>query len=94
MPCDTVQTSRVDLGKVDPALIQLALEALAASGDILAGTVAYSNGKLQIRGGLNVDKITRQVKQAYSAELIKSSAKKYGWTIKETSKYKYVVVKR
>jgi len=94
MPCDTVQTSKVDIGKVDGSLINLALRALADAGDILAGTVAYVNGRLQIRGGLDTAKITAQVKQAYSAQVVQATAKKFGWQIKETSKYKYEVIRR
>ena len=45
--------------------------------------VAYANGMLTIYGArLESDDTLRQVKQAYSAEVVKFTAKKYGWQIK------------
>ena len=41
-----------------------------------------------------VEAVKAEIKQAYGAELLKAQAKRYGWQIKETGKYKYQVVKR
>lgn len=41
-----------------------------------------------------VEAVKAEIKQAYGAELLKAQAKKYGWTIKQTDKYKFAVTKR
>jgi hypothetical protein len=41
-----------------------------------------------------VDTIREQVRQAYSAEVVKSQARKYGWTLKQTAPFKYQVIRR
>lgn len=89
MPCDTIQRVQVDIGKLDPDHANAAITALG-----LQGTVTYANGRLTVRGGANVADITQQVKQAYSAEVVKSQAKRFGWGLKEIAPYKYEVTKR
>lgn len=91
MPCNTIQQSKIDIGKLDPSL---AAAAIAALGVDCSG-VTYSNGKLIVRGGnADLDTLTTQVKQAYAAEVVKSQAKKYGWQLKQTAPFRYEVVKR
>jgi hypothetical protein len=87
MPCDTIRTVQVDIGKLDPTLAAAAIAALGWSG-----SVSYSNGKLSVRG--NIPDAQEQVKQAYSAEVVKSQAKKYGWQLKQTAPFKFEVVKK
>lgn len=88
MPCDTIQTTRVDLGNVDPGLISAAIKALG-----LSSNVSYVQDRLVIRG-LPEAETTAQVKQAYGAEVVKSQAAKFGWQLKQTAPFKYEVVKR
>jgi hypothetical protein len=88
MPCDTVQTAQVDIGKLDPALADAAIKTLGLSG------VSYSNGVLNIQGNQDQAKITQRVRQAYGAEVVKSQASKFGWQLKQTGEFKYQVVKR
>lgn len=88
MPCNTIQTVTVDLGKVDPLLINSAIQALG-----FQDYVSYRGGKLYIRGRDETE-TTRQVKQAYSAEVVKQQAKKMGWQLKQTAPFQYQVVKR
>lgn len=47
-------------------------------------------GELRIR---DAEKVA-EIKRAYSAEIVKSQAKKYGWLLKETAPYQYQVIKR
>lgn len=89
MPCDTIQTMKVDIGKLDPQLAAAAIQNLG-----LSGSVQYVNGKLEIYGPANRDTITEQVRQAYSAEVVKSQARKYGWAIKETGNGKFKVIRK
>lgn len=91
MPCDTIRTVTVDIGKVDPGLIDAAIKSLG-----LSGSVSYSNNRLNISGNLSESEITNKVKQAYSAEVVKSQAKKLGWQLKPhpTTPFKYQIIKR
>lgn len=79
----------VDIDKMDPGLASAAIGALG-----LSGTVEYLNGKLVIYGPANRETIAAQVRQAYSAQVIQSQAKKYGWQLKEVAPFKYQVVRR
>lgn len=106
MPCDTIRTNSVDLasiGRIDADLLASALNQLGIRCTVgSTGTVKYISGSnvnwqpgqdLNLyRGasGISLD----QVKQAYSAEVIKSTAKRYGWTLKQTAQFKFQVVKR
>lgn len=94
MPCDSLQTSTVDIGKLDPALAALAIAELSKDNPAFINA-SYANGTLTI-AGYRLDKqyAARQVKRAYSAEVVKSTAKRYGWTLKETAKYQYEVIRR
>ena len=83
MPCNTIQTSTVDIGKLDPVLANAALAKLGVDG-------TYSNGKLITRGSVDV----AEFKQAYSAQVVTSQAKKFGWNLKEVAPNKFEVMKR
>jgi hypothetical protein len=100
MPCYTIQTVNVNLGKVDLDLLQKALEAL------FPGTVRrvenllirFGNGESysRERGELSLRKqeTAALIKRAYSAEVVKSQAKKFGWQLKETAPFQFTVTKR
>ena len=99
MPCNTVQTMSVLLSpKTDGDLLHSALSALGMSpvrtGDmIFFGTRESFNvktGELRVRSTTSV----ADIKRAYSAEIVKGQAKKYGWQLKETAPFQYVVTKR
>jgi len=89
MPCDSITTSQIDIGKLDRDLAAKAIHALG-----LAGTVSYSNGKLTVQGNQDLNKLTTQVRRAYGAEVVKSQAAKYGWTLKQTGQFQYEITKR
>jgi hypothetical protein len=87
MPCDTIRTVKVDIGKMDPGLAAAALTALGWDG-----FARYSNAQLILKR--DVANAEEQFKQAYSAEVVKSQAKKYGWQLKQTAPFKFEVVKK
>lgn len=95
MPCDSIKTAKVELGKVDPALFAEAAKMVAQNCGIIARLV---NGKPEIRwsaiGGLDEDRATRMVKQAYSRQVVLSQAKRYGWQVSETKPNVFQVSKR
>lgn len=102
MPCDTITTVSVELGKVNPDLLFNSLKALGLNpikwsdnGTIYFGPSSqeYHNpetGETKLAKGRNA----AEIKRAYSAEIIKSQAKRYGWSLKETAPFQYTVVKR
>jgi len=97
MPCHTRQYASVDLGKLDPDLLMKALTEMGLkpvrNGDIIGfGLKEYYNistGKLML--GLRYS--VNEIKRAYSAEIVKTQAKRFGWQIKKTAENKYVAIK-
>jgi len=94
MPCDSLITTTVDIGKLDPVLARAAIEALRATGDRLWRYVAFTDGALQVSGGVPfTDELKSQFKQAYSAQVVQATAKRYGWTVKQDGQ-KFALSKR
>ena len=105
MPCDTVQTSTVEWkASTDSKLLFQALEALRLSPraktygslnfiEFRGGTYDPTAGQLDLQAR-DPEALTKQIKQAYSAEVVKSQAKRFGWLLKETAPFKYQIVKR
>lgn len=93
MPCDQITTNTVKLGgNIDPDLLARALLAL----DVRSGQYTHdpATESVTVRTLRNGKPITQaQIAQAYSAEVVKSTAAKRGWKLKEVSKFKYVVTK-
>ena len=100
MPCDSITTSAVELGKVNADLLTAALNALGfnARQQGLAvffngGTYHSNTGELTLSGG-NAEKRTAEIKRAYSAQVVTTTAKKFGWQVKQTGQFQYEVTKR
>lgn len=107
MPCDTISTMGIDLGKVDPELLFKALQALNLSPVKYEqmGRITWDNGYYDLQtkqatirtsamqGEGSVESVTASIKRAYSAEVVKATAKKYGWQLKQTAEFKYQVIK-
>lgn len=89
MPCNTQRRIEIDIGKMDPGLVDQAIQEAG-----LAGLVTYREGVLTMRASSNREKIISQVKESYAAQVVKSQAKKFGWAIKETGRFQYEVTKR
>lgn len=101
MPCFTVSTIGVVLKVADMDLLEKALRALY-------GVEVVRMGKDRIRFGRNGESFDKdnqelrvktqdeaaKIKQAYSAEIVKAQAKKYGWLLKETAPFTYEITKR
>lgn len=100
MPCDTVQSTTVDIGKVDHKLFMLALALMGLNPRLQGDSIYFQNGvysiadkRLDLRGS-GVESRAAEMKRAYSGEVIKSTAKRYNWQWKETEPHKFQVVKR
>jgi hypothetical protein len=98
VPCDSITTIGVELGKADPGLMAQALRELGhevtASGTRLyfgrASVMDTATGKTELEKGITV----AEIKQAYAAQTVKATAKRYGWQLKEVSKFKFEITKR
>ena len=100
MPCYTVQTTTVDIGKVDHMILLAALKTLGLNPRQQGDSIYFTNGvysisekSLDLRGSDIEQRITA-LKQAYTGEVIKATAKKFNWQAKLIGENKYQVVKR
>lgn len=101
MPCDQIILNDIAIGKMNPKLLGRALEALKARGITTYDGRAYfhlDGVQCQIRDGKLVvpegsEHLADTLKRAYSAEVVKYTAKRNGWTLKETKPYVYEVTK-
>jgi hypothetical protein len=103
MPCNSLRSTSVDLtalGRIDAELLTQAFQSLGLGGrlsadksriDLDSGAYTLSTGKLETYGrSVTLDR----VKQAYGAEVVKSTAKRYGWGIKQVGQFAYNIIKR
>lgn len=99
MPCYTMQTMEVQFGaNTSASALMLALKGLHL-GPRLNNDVIYfgSDEWINVNTGaaqISAVRDVRTIKRAYSAELVKQQAKKYGWQLKETAPYEFQVTKR
>lgn len=92
MPCDTVQTNSVKLAdNTDPTLLARAMAALG----IPAGRYTHdaAAGQVIIRGSTGANITKANIAQAYGAEVVKATAAKRGWKLKQIAPFKYAVTK-
>lgn len=98
IPCDTIQTVGVKLAIADLDTLERALRTMggyvARSGEVIYFGRGESFNK--VTGELRVTSQDRAalIKRAYSAEIVKAQAKRFGWHLKETAPYQFEVVKR
>jgi fibronectin type 3 domain-containing protein len=90
----------VDIGKVDHKILMLALASLGLNPRLQGDAVYFQNGvysitskRLDLRG-TGIDTRTAELKRAYSGEVVKTTAKKFGWQCKQVEANKFQVVKR
>lgn len=102
MPCDTISQTNVVIGpNTDATLLFAALQELKLNpqkqGSMIyfaGGTYRAADNTLTLNGS-NVESRTAEMKRAYSGEVVKSQARRFGWTLKQgKEKYQYVVTKR
>lgn len=88
MPCNTIQTATVELGKVNTDLLRIALEGIGISN------YQFQNGVLTIQGRTLPRDLEMKVKQSYSRQVVMTQAKKFGWQLKEVKPFQYQITKR
>lgn len=87
MPCDTIQSADVDLGKIDPTILDAAMKAL--------GIDRYSvdAGIVSVYGKRATAELTASIKRTYTKEVVRATAKKMKWGVKEQPDGKLMLVK-
>ena len=96
MPCDQISYTTVDIDKMDGPLLVEALHALGYTptrngAAIQFGPHRYEAGRLTFRN-MNESAqqaLVNQIKQAYSTEVVKATAVRFGWALKPTTKNKF-----
>lgn len=109
MPCWEVRTTNVVLKAENAALLAQALRAdnsefdrVAVEGGQITARHIATNTKVTIRNGTAVvaadqaltDKIGNAVNRAYSREVLRKSATRFGWTLKDSGEGNFVAEKR
>lgn len=108
MPCDSIIMANVEFNmqSTDMKLFEEALRALGYSyqktydgnpyfvRDNVTGVLKDGKIKMTYPDGMNNAELQAEIKRAYSTEVVKSQAKKFGWQLKEKSPGKFAVIKR
>ncbi len=108
MPCYTITTVNVDLGKVDVNLLELALKDMGfvtlrnkETGTLFFNGMSYNqqSGQMVLSQSAissygSVEDFKAKVKQHYSKQVVLGQAKRHGWTVKETAPFQYAISKR
>jgi hypothetical protein len=106
MPCDTIQTMTVQLNLADMDLLFAALLELSKrQTGFTFGTPQRDGTRIDFGWNQSFNKATGEIrvrdakqvaliKQAYSAQIVKAQAKRYGWQLKETAPFQYNITKR
>ena len=100
MPCDTVQTNTISVPRMQPALRARALATIGAqvrgSYFTLDGhAYQFSEGELTSTTASDADlaRVAALVKRAYSAQVVKYTAARNGWQVREVAPFQYEVLK-
>lgn len=100
MPCYTVQTNSIDVPKMNPAMRGRALVALGAT--VHGSVFTYQGNRYWFSGSQlsaqdvdadQVAKVAALVKRHYSDQVIKYTAQRNGWKLKQTAPFQYEVIK-
>jgi hypothetical protein len=104
MPCYSRETSTVEFGEgTDVKLLAAALKQLGYTVNQFGQRITFANyaesvtgtfagGKMTIQSPGPIDQNT--LKRAYSAEVVKSAAQRFGWTAKQTGAQQFQVSRR
>lgn len=101
MPCYTIQTTQIDLGKntnadhMLAALNALKLNALRSPNNYIRfnGGSFHPSGSLTLSGD-NAEARAAEIKRAYMTQATMATAAKFGWQVKATGASKFVAIKR
>jgi hypothetical protein len=89
MACESIVLNSVNVGRLNPKLLDRALAALGWTSHGY-GLISLNDGRrITIRGA----SIAGSLRQAYSAEVVKATATRNGWALRQTGAFAYEVVK-
>lgn len=102
MPCDTISQVGVAFGpNTDKKLIHAALQDMGLSPVETGSYINFNTGSYNTKTneftfrGASGQRHADEIKQAYSAAVVRSQAQRFGWTLKAgKEKYQYTVSKR
>lgn len=103
MPCNTVQRSEIDLGKVDHKIMEAAFARLGVGNpyknpvyinvDGKPIQVRFADGKALIAGVQDTKNVESYIKRLYSSQLVLQTAASYRWQVKDTGTFKFQIQK-
>lgn len=102
MPCNTVQTSRVDLGNVHLDTLSTAMrsagwEVCQANGVFSAARLGVSltieGGAARIRTSGDAQAAAAEIKRTYAGHLLKTQAARFGWRVQQGAGGKLILQK-
>jgi len=100
MPCNQMRVVAVQLERSDTATMMAALTALAFAPQQIGDTIEFGRGEwINTKTGqsrLGALRDVNEIRRAYSREIVKRQAKKFGWTLKQQAgkQDQYQVIKR
>lgn len=100
MPCNTITTVKLELKNANLNLLRKAVESVIGNGihTQTKDRMTWANGGSYNREtGVMTSYYAQDLKtinKAYSAEVVKDQAKRFGWQIKQTAQYQYQIIKR
>lgn len=103
MPCDSVQLNRVDLPRMNPAMRARALKAMGIElAHANQTTFTYNGHAYYVNAGnlasytatdAEIQQAAAMLKRHYSAEVVKYTAQRNGWKVRQTGQFAYEVIK-
>jgi hypothetical protein len=107
VPCDTLQTNSVNVGKLAPSLLQAAAKrqgwdyVVLVDGAVRLGMgqnrqVVYRDGAITSSGYMSSPWMVQtvgEIKRAYSGEVVRYTAARNGWAVREIGVGQFEVVK-
>jgi len=99
MPCYTITTVKLVLTNANLDLLKKAIEGMGYVVDRYGEKLFWRNGSYdKVKGTLNLVGGTEEqgnaIRRAYSTEVLKKNATKFGWQLKKVKENKYQLLKR
>ena len=103
MPCNSVQSSEVDFGKVDQNIMVAAFKRLGLADpyktsvytvvDGKSIVVRFSEGRAMISGSQDTAAMERHFKRLYSSQVVLEGASRFGWRVNIKAENRFTMQK-
>lgn len=101
MPCYEVRMTKVDMAKMDKDVLIAGLLAAGMAIDVMGDAIyigrhVYRGGELLVARGDDATEVANGIRRAYSAEVVRQTAKRMRWDLKANPKNQnaFVATKR